>query len=75
MTKYISIKDASIVTGYSKRQIERFIANGIIPTRSIGLNALKRIWVMDLHSLMVYTKPFMSITDQQKEKVRAIASE
>ena len=75
MTKYISIKQASEMTGYSKRTIERKVAAGIIPVRCMGLNSLKRIWIMDLHSLMVYTKPFLNINEQQREKVRLIASE
>ena len=75
MKKYINIKEASELTGYSRRQIERFIANGTIPTRSIALNTFKKIWIMDLHSLMVYTKPFLNINEQQKNRVRAIANE
>jgi excisionase family DNA binding protein len=75
MNKYITTKQASEMTGYSKRTIERKIAEGIIPTRSMGLNGMTRIWVMDLHSLMVYTKPFLNINEQQRERVRLIASE
>ena len=75
MNKYITTKEASLLTGYSKRTIERKIAAGIIPTRSMGLNSLKRIWIYDLHSLMVYAKPFLNINEQQKERVRVIANE
>jgi excisionase family DNA binding protein len=75
MNKYITTKQASEMTGYSKRTIERKIAAGIIPVRCMGLNSLKRIWIMDLHSLMVYTKPFLNINEQQKDRVRAIANE
>ena len=75
MNKYITTKQASEMTGYTKRTIERKVAAGIIPVRCMGLNSLKRIWIMDLHSLMVYTKPFLNINEQQKDRVRAIANE
>ena len=73
--KYVNIKRASEITGYSKRQIERFIRDNHIPTRYIGLNTQKRIWVYDLHSLMLFHKPFLELKDNERDDVSLIANE
>ena len=65
--KYINTKQASELTGYSVRQIQRKIKDYTIPAKTIG--GRHRILLLDLIALMEFQVVWLSLTDAQKSVV------
>ena len=65
--KYINTKQASELTGYSVRQIQRKIKDYTIPSKTIG--GRHRILLLDLIALMEFQVVWLSLSDAQKSVV------
>lgn len=71
--RYINTKTAANISGYSQRQIQYRIKEGILPFKSIG--GYPRVWLYDLIAYMEFQEVFYSLDGAQQERVREIANE
>jgi|11_taG_2_1085331.scaffolds.fasta_scaffold42276_2 hypothetical protein len=65
--KYINTKQASDLTGYSVRTIQRKIKDYTIPAKTIG--GRHRILLLDLIALMEFQTIWFSCSDAQKSVI------
>jgi hypothetical protein len=71
---YLTIKQTSTITGYSSKQIKRFIADGILPVKKMSMRSQVKIWAYDLHSVMEFNQPYLRLKAHQKRMIEEIAS-
>ena len=72
--KYINTRQASELTGYSLRQIQRKIKDYTIPAKTIG--GRHRISIYDLIALMEFQTTYFNLnSDTQRKLVREIAND
>lgn len=74
-SKYVNITLASKILGYSTKTISRLIEDAILPTYRVNNGGQIRIWIYDLHSVIIYQKPFLTLNDFQKDEVRIRVNE
>jgi len=71
---YLTIKQTSKLSGYSIRQIKRFIAKGILPAKKMSMRSNPKIWAYDLHSVLEFNQPYLRLKSHQKKMIEEIAN-
>tara|TARA_Y100001937_G_C6975334_1_gene265234 strand:+ start:292 stop:513 length:222 start_codon:yes stop_codon:yes gene_type:complete len=71
---YLTLKQTSKITGYSYRSIKRHIASGKIPVRKLSDKSQPRIWAKDIHSIMIFGTPYMTLSQSQRYKIDKVVS-
>ena len=72
---YVNKTIAGRILGYSTKTITRLVDEARIPLHRASNGSQPRIWVYDLHSAMIYNKPFLDLNDYQKDEVRLRVNE
>ncbi len=72
---YVNKTIASKILGYSVKTISRLIDDARLPIHRATNGSQLRIWVYDLHSAMLYNKPFLDLKEHQKDEVRIRVNE
>jgi predicted site-specific integrase-resolvase len=73
--KYVNIKAASQIMGYSPKTISRLIKRGLLPIHRASNGSQLRVWIYDIHATMIYNKSFVTLNDYQKDEIRLRANE
>ena len=73
--RYVNKTIAGQILGYSSKTISRLIDQARLPIHRACNGSQARIWIYDLHSAILYNKPFLQLTEQQKDDVRIRANE
>ena len=58
---YLTLKQTSKITGYSVRSIKKFIGEGTLPIRKMQDRSKPRIWDKDIHSVMMFGNPYLTL--------------
>ncbi len=67
---YVNKTIASKILGYSVKTITRLVEDARLPIHRASNGSQARIWVYDLHSAMLFNKPFQYLNEHQKNEVR-----
>ena len=71
--RYINTKTAAAISGYSQRQIQYRVKEGVLPTKSMG--GYPKVWLYDLIAYMEFQQVFYDLNGEMQDRVRVIADE